>query len=279
MFGKTFYFSTIRKYVTLVGALFSDIHILKTDSANNVIQNIKVPITYSAKEKMLARVIQDPNIDRPTEAPLPLPLIAFEMKSLKYASDRKLKTVGRVANRYTASKYYYQYNPVPYDFTFEVNILCKNAEDGTKIVEQVLPYFTPDWNTRIELIPEMGEEKDISVVLNSVDYDDKHQGALTDSRVINWTFNLTLKGYIYGPVKNTAIIKFANTTFYAPSVPDGELQSAVGNTTPVVTIINQPGLTANGEPTSDINLTIPYQDINETDDYGFITVIKEYSNT
>ena len=262
----------------LVGTLFSDIHIQKTDSSNTLTQDIKVPITYSEKDKMLSRVIEDPTISRPTESPLPLPLIAFEMKTLKYDPDRKLKTVGRSANKRDANTFFYQYNPVPYDFGFEVNVMCKNAEDGTKIVEQVLPYFTPDWTTRIELIPEMNEVRDIAVVLNGVDYEDNYKGSLKDQRVITWTFNLNLKGFLYGPIKNTAIIKFANTTFYAPSVPDGELQSAVGNTKPVVSMLNQPGLTSNGQPTSNISLTIPYQQINVTDDYGFITTINEYGN-
>lgn len=278
MFGQTFYFSTIRKYVILVGTLFNDIRITKEDKVGNKVSLIRVPITYGPKDKMLARVFQDPNIDRPT-ATMPLPMISFEMGKIKYDGSRKLHTTGRMTVRSDVpsetSKFKYQYNPVPYNIDFKVYIYAKNVEDGTKIVEQILPFFTPDWTTTVKLIPEMEVVMDIPVVLNDIAYDDSYAGDFKDRRQVVWTLDMTVKGYIYGPVKKTGIIKFANTTFYTPSVPDGELVDAVGNTAPVSRVTVQPGLTANGMPTDDINLTIPYREIEATDDYGFITIIHE----
>ena len=146
MFGQTFYWQTIRKYVSLFGTLFDDIHIIRTNTSGQETAYIKVPITYAPKEKMLARVQQDPNIDRPT-ATLTMPFMSFEMTDVKYDGDRKLKTIQRTANKLTtnASSLQYQYMPVPYNFGFKLFIMVKNAEDGTKIVEQILPYFTPDF--------------------------------------------------------------------------------------------------------------------------------------
>jgi hypothetical protein len=273
MFGQTFYFSTIRKYVILVGTLFNDIKIIKTDNTGETKALVSVPVTYGPKDKMLARVIQDPTLSRQTATPT-LPIISFEMGQIKYDGSRKLHTVGKsVVKNTDANKFNYQYNPVPYNFDFKVYIYAKNAEDGTKIIEQILPYFTPDWTSTVKLIPEMEMTMDIPVILNNVSYEDKYDGDFKTRRAIVWTLDLMLKGYIYGPVKKSGIIKFVNTTFYIPNVPDGQLADAVGNTPPAERITVQPGLTANGQPTYDINLTIPYNEIEASDDYGFVTQI------
>jgi hypothetical protein len=274
MFGQTFYFSTIRKYVALFGTLFNDIHITRSINGAQT-QLIKVPITYGPKEKMLTRLIADPNIDR-QQATITQPVMSFEMSNIQYDSARKLHTIGRsaVSDPDNKNKFKYQYNPVPYNIDFTLAIYVKNAEDGTKILEQILPYFTPDWTTTVNLIPEMNIKMDIPVILNSVSCEDTYEGEFTTRRSLIWTLTFTLKGYIYGPVRKSAVIKFASVPFYIPSVPDGELASAVGVTPVAEKVTVQPGLTANGQPTSNISNTIPYTEIEVTDDFGFITQIE-----
>jgi len=272
MFGQTFYFSTIRKYVILVGTLFNDIHITRTDAHGNVTQLLEVPITYGPKDKMLARVIEDPTLSRQTATPT-LPMISFEMGQIKYDGSRKLHTTGRSSVKNDANSLKYQYNPVPYNFDFKVYIYVKNAEDGTKIIEQILPYFTPDWTSTVNLIPEMDITMDIPIILNGINYEDKYDGKFSQRTSIVWTLDLLLKGYIYGPVRNSNVIKFVNTTFYIPPVPDGQLPTAVGVTPPAERVTVQPGLTANGQPTSIASLTVPYTQIDASEDYGFVTEI------
>jgi hypothetical protein len=273
MFGQVFYHSTIRKYVILVGTLFNDIHIQRRSASGDRTVLMKVPITYGPKDKMMARIIQDPNIDRPT-ATATLPMISFEMGQMKYDGDRKLATINRSAIRSDdTNKLRYQYNPVPYNINFKVYIYAKNAEDSTKIVEQILPYFTPDWTTTVRLIPEMEIIMDIPVVLNNINYSDNYDSSFDERRAIIWTLDLTLKGYIYGPVKKTAIIKFVDVPFRIPDVPDGKLSEAVGVTPVAERVTVQPGLTANGQPTNNIEITIPYQEIDVGDDYDYITRI------
>lgn len=275
MFGKPYYFSLIRKYVILMGTLLNNIRITRTDKDGNVTDLMRVPITYAAKDKMLARVIQDPNLDRPSAAPS-LPLISFEMGKMTYDGTRKLNTVGKatVKDNSLPAKFKYQYNPVPYNIGFKVYIYVKNAEDGTKIVEQILPYFTPDWTTTVNLIPEMEVTMDIPIILNNINYSDTYDGEFQKRRMIIWELDFTLKGYLYGPVKSSAIIKFIKTNFYIPSTAKA---SEGRNITPVserVTI--QPGLTANGQPvnytgkpTTELD-TLPYIEIDAEDDFGFI---------
>ena len=280
MFGQTFYFSTIRKYVTLVGTLFNDIRITRTDANNNVTELLKVPVSYAPKDKMLARVVEDPGLNRPT-ATITLPMISFEMGQIKYDATRKLNTINRsvVKNVTDKNKFNYQYNPVPYNFDFKVFIYAKNAEDGTKIIEQILPYFTPDWTTTVRLIPEMEIIMDIPVILNNITYEDKYDGDFKKRRSIVWTLDLVLKGYIYGPVRKGGIIKFINLPFYIPSVPDGQLADAVGVTPVAEKVTVQPGLDANGAPVNYYGEyttntgSVPYNDIEVSDDFGFITQI------
>jgi hypothetical protein len=274
MFGHTFYFSTIRKYVTLFGTLFNDIHITRTNSSNVTVALLKVPLAYAAKEKVLARVDADPNIDR--QAAIVLPRMSFEMTDMRYDSSRKLNTIGRsvVKDADSTSKLKYQYNPVPYNLSFRLYVYVKNAEDGTKIVEQILPFFTPDWTTTVQLIPEMGINMDIPVVLESINIEDTYDGDFDTRRALIWTLDFTLKGYIYGPVKKSGIIKFANTNFYVPPVEDGQLARAVGITTPSERITVRPGLLANGSPTSNATASIPLSEIEANDDFGYCVSIE-----
>jgi hypothetical protein len=278
MFGGPFYFGLIRKYVILMGTLLNQIRITRTDKTGNVISLLKVPITYGPKDKMLARIKQDPGIDRPT-AMLPLPMISFEMGKMSYDGTRKLNTIGKmsVKDNSNISKFKYQYNPVPYNIDFKIYIYAKNAEDGTKIVEQILPYFTPDWTTTVKLIPEMEITMDIPIILTNITQTDNYDGDFTKRRAIIWQLDFVLKGYLYGPVKNSGIIKFIKTNFYIPTTDN--ISDGVGVTPVAERITIQPGLNANGEP---INYTgrpnpntgtIPYVEIESDDDYGFITMI------
>ena len=84
----TFYFSHIKQYTATIGAIFDGIQIQNYDNANNVVNTINVPVLYAPRDKMMARVNQDPNIDRPS-ATIPLPCISFEMGSITYDPDRK----------------------------------------------------------------------------------------------------------------------------------------------------------------------------------------------
>ena len=271
MFNQVYYHSTIRKYVTLFGTLFNSISITRTDRTGHTTAFIKVPVTYSPKEKMLARVNQDPELDRQSATPT-LPIMAFEMTDVRYDSDRKLSTVNRVVTTVAgdSNSLKYQFVPVPYNFGFRLYVMVKNAEDGTKIIEQILPYFTPDWTTTVHLIPEMDITMEIPVILNNIQQEDVYDGQFQDRRSLIWTIDFTLKGYVFGPVKKGKIIKFANSVFYTPNAPDGELYKYVGNTSPAAYLQTQPGLTPNGQPTANASASIDPNLITATTDFGYV---------
>ena len=267
-----FYFSLIRKYVTMFGYVFSDIHIERTDATGKITNLSKVPITYGPKDKMLARITEDPNIDR--QVAIQLPMMSFEMGGFEYDGSRKVPDVNRrsTVNSANPNQKIYQYIPAPYNINFSLYVYVKNTEDGNKIVEQILPYFTPDWTLTANLIPEMNIKTDIPIVLNSIELDDVYDGEFVNRRSMIWTLRFTLKGYLYGPIKKSGIIKFVNTNIHIASSEN--ITDSVGNN--IASNMNVvPGLTANGQPTSNANLSIPVNEIKATDDYGYITTITE----
>ena len=120
---------------------------------------------------------------------------------------------------------------------------------------------------------------DLPIILNNISYSDNYDGDFKERRAIIWTLDLELKGYLYGPVKKSNIIKFVNTNFYIPNVDDGKLQTAVGNTAIIEKVTVQPGLAANGDPINyygqpNTSLgTVAYTDIEVSDDFGYITQV------
>jgi hypothetical protein len=273
MFGKVWYHQLVRKYVICVGTLFNDISIIRTetyDPSTPTTQLLKVPITYAPKEKMMVRIIQDPNIDRPS-ATTTLPTISFEMGKISYDPSRKLNSMNKIQLPASGATSGTLGAPVPYNIDFKVYIYVKNTEDGTKILEQILPYFTPAFTVTATLIPEFNVTMDIPITLDSVDYEDTYTGDFQNRRAIIWTLSLTLKGYFFGPTKTQSVIKFAQTNMYTSQGFDGDsLCASVGLVKADEVYTIQPGQMANGYPTSNIALTIPYQQINANSDFGYI---------
>jgi hypothetical protein len=262
MFGHTFYNQTTRRYVALFGTLFNDISIYRKDNNNVQQQIMKVPLNYGPMEKYLARVQQDPNFTSPA---MTLPRMSFEIVNIDYDGERKLAgIVGGKTNGTTPGTAKVQYAPAPYDLTFELNIMVKYSEDGLKIVEQILPFFKPAFTVTAKLMDDSDVLTDVPIVLNSVTVQDSYEGSYDELRAIVWTLNFTLKGYYYGPTTEKKIIKFTDVNFYTSTT-----------TTTVSEQINvQPGLTANGQPTTDITQTIPYANINIEDDWAYIVRIE-----
>lgn len=280
MFGHTYYHESIRRYVILFGTLFNDIYIKRYDTQGVQTNMLRVPITYGPKDKVLARLNADPNLDRPYS--IILPYITFQITNIKYANDRKLTTTGRMpyisANRNYAT---YVYNPVPYDFDFQMSIVVKNAEDGSKILEQILPFFTPDWTTTIKIIDDPVIVIDVPLTLNTVQSQDNWEGSIGDRRYLVWTLNFTMKGQLFGPIAKSKIIKKAITNIAFNSNVASDLSTSYNDRRVDEIVTVTPGLTVNGTPTSNSAESIDYSLIDWNDDYGYVVDIQlgSYSNT
>ena len=285
MFGHSFYHETLRKYVIIFGTLFNEVTIYRTDQAGNRHQKIKVPLTYGPRDKTVARLEQSPDLDN--EVAITLPRMSFEMIGMSYATERKLNTVRRnvaVHDSNNDSNMRTMYNPVPYDINFELNVFSKYAEDSTRIIEQIMPFFTPEFTVTAEVIPEMQWKVDIPVVLEAVTISDTYEADFDTRRALIHTLTFTMKAQLFGPVSKTGVIKKANTMFYvdtttkyANSHPANTVVSNVGTDF----VLHQrttitPGLLANGSPTTNASLTVAAESISANDDYGYITNFEEF---
>jgi len=132
-----FYNNTIRNVVIAFGSVFNDIYISRRDSAGKVSQTMKIPLAYGPKQKWLARLREDPDVNK--KVAVTLPRIGFEITSLAYDSTRKLNKLiklKKVANPNEANSVYM---PIPYNIDFSLDVFAKNSDDALQIVEQILP--------------------------------------------------------------------------------------------------------------------------------------------
>ena len=205
MLGSTFYHETVRKCVIGFGTLFNDIHITRKDSSGNTVQSMKVPLAYGPKQKFLVRLREDPNITK--SVAITLPRIGFEIGTIAYDPTRNLNKIQKVKKPGTAgNKVDSQYMPVPYNIDFELYAMSKNSDDALQIVEQILPYFQPEYTITINDIVQMNNKRDVPIILTGITYEDNYEGDFAERRAIIYTLSFTAKAYLYGPVTSGQVI-------------------------------------------------------------------------
>jgi hypothetical protein len=228
---------------------------------------MEVPCNYGPKEKFLARLLSDPDLKRPA---MVLPRIAFEITSIQYDSSRKLITTNKVVRNNPKGGTSTLYSPVPYNFNFNLYVMTKNIEDGTRIIEQILPYFTPTYTVTVKVVPQLNITHDVPITLNSVENMDSYDGSYEERRAIIWTLGFTLQGWLYGPTTNnvTNIIKKVTINFFAPTT--NTAIEGIGITSVSEGFIMTPGQDANGNPTQNSSIAINYKDVQPDTPYAFI---------
>ena len=211
--NATFYNRTIRKIVVAFGTVFNDIYLVRyTKDGITAKETIKVPLNWGAKEKYITRLTADPTLTKSIATTVPR--ISFEMTGMNYDSSRKLPTTVRNFSANNATTVNAQYVPVPYNFDFSMSIYVRNTEDGTQILEQILPFFTPDFSVTVDFIPLMDPKYDMPIILNSVSNETTYEGDMMETRMIIWNLEFTAKSHIWPPVKTGKIIKTANTNLF-----------------------------------------------------------------
>ena len=143
-----FYHSSVRKLVIAFGSLFNDIHISRKNPDGSEKERIRIPLSYGPKEKFLRRLNERSSLDGSANVEVTLPMMGFEITSITYDPSRKRNTLSKKTQRSQTSpeQIKYSYAEVPYNFDFTLSILVRNMDDGLQIVEQILPYFTPEFN-------------------------------------------------------------------------------------------------------------------------------------
>ena len=209
-----FYHRTIRKMVVVFGTLFNDLEIVRYTQAGVPKEKWKIPLTYSPKERFLTSITSDPNLIRSINTVVPR--MSFNLDSLEYDVNRKQVSTLRNFAQNDDTSVNTQFVPIPYNFQFSLSIYVRNTEDGTQILEQILPFFTPDFNVTVDFIPEMDQKYNVPIILDSVASTVEYEGAENEgsTRLILWDLTFTAKGYIWPPVKSGKYIKTANTNSF-----------------------------------------------------------------
>ena len=214
MLGQQFYHETIRKVIVSFGTMFNDINLVRKDSSGNISQSMKVPLAYGPREKFLVRLREDADLSKTVA--ITLPRIGFEITTLSYDPTRKLNRVQKFkkVKGVKASQLDTQFMPVPYNIDIELYIMAKQSDDALQIVEQILPYFQPDYTFTINDQPDMGIKRDVPIILNSIAYEDTYQGDFTTRRALIYTLSFTAKFYLYGPITSSKVIKTVQVDQY-----------------------------------------------------------------
>jgi len=214
--NKHFYNRTIRKVVVAFGTMFNDIQLIRyTKDGSTAKEVFKVPLSYGPKEKYLTRITSDPNLTKSVNTIVPR--MSFDLMSLSYDSSRKQMTTLQNFG-FSSGTFASQYAPVPYNFEFSLSLYVRNHEDGTQILEQILPFFTPDFTVTVDFIGDMDQKYDMPVILNSVTPQIDYEGDMMNTRIIMWDLSFTAKGYIWPRVNkddDAGLIKQANTNIYS----------------------------------------------------------------
>ena len=214
MLGQQFYHESIRKVIVSFGTMFNNINLVRKDNSGNISQSMKVPLAYGPREKFLVRLNEDAYLTK--QVAITLPRIGFEIQNLEYDSARKLNRVQRFkkVKGAEAKQLDAQYMPVPYNLSIELYIMAKQSDDALQIVEQILPYFQPDYTLTINDMADMGIKRDVPIILNSIGYEDNYQGDFETRRALIYTLDFTAKFYLYGPVTSGKVIKTVQVDQY-----------------------------------------------------------------
>ena len=212
-----FYHERIRKAVATFGTIFNDIHVQRTNKNGVIVDQVKVPLAYAPRAKYLERIRENPTLTEDTKVALKLPRMSFEITSLAYDVERVLpknnhynKVHGTSVTE--ANKIY---SPAPYSIFFQLNIYAKLQDDALQIVEQIVPYFNPQYTLTIKPFNNFSDVKeDVPITLQSIAFSDDFEGSLEQRRTIIYTLDFGMKINFHGPFRHSKIINKAITNMH-----------------------------------------------------------------
>ena len=215
MLGQQFYHETIRKVIVAFGTMFNNVQLVRKDNDGNIIQTMKVPLAYGPRQKFLVRLNEDADLSKAVA--VTLPRIGFEIQNLSYDPARKLNRVQKYKKIKTgrSNKLETQFMPVPYNLSVQLYVMAKQSDDALQIVEQILPFFQPDYTLTINDMADMGIKRDVPIILESISYEDNYQGDFETRRALIYTLDFNVKFYLYGPVTSSSVIKTVQVDQYA----------------------------------------------------------------
>lgn len=202
----------IKTVVAGFGTLFNDIWVAKYDANGNEVERYKVPLAYGPKQKFITRLEQDsPELIRNFE--MYRPRMGYELTAIVYDSSRKLMTTRKnVASSVETGTMYTRFERVPYNLTFQLHIVTKNTEEALQILEQILPYFGPDFCITFKNFP-IDMQADVPVSIGNVAFTENYEGNFEERKSFTISISFVAKTNLYGPVHTNKVITEADVNF------------------------------------------------------------------
>lgn len=239
MFGPHFYNERVRKSVAVFGSLFNNLYIIRR-SGNTVLSQMKVPLTYAPKEKFMER-ISEMNNGEETErqVAIKLPRMSFEIVNMAYDASRQLpkNNYYKRVSEEDGDKQQKYYVSTPYIISFQLNVYAKSHDDALQVVEQIIPYFAPQYTVSVKPYTDRDDIiEDVPLILNSVTFTDDYEGALEQRRSIIYTLEFDMKVGFHGPKpQDSGVIQRVDAdlfNFDNPQSIDNYLETVVTTTDP-----------------------------------------------
>ena len=274
MLGAYTYNKIIRKCVIGFGTLFNNIECRKENKDGSVYSRMKVPLAYGPRQKFLARLEQQADLNQ--KVAITVPRLSFEMTGISYDAGRKLAPTTLTLKANTANAVKKQFTPVPYNIDFELNVISKTNDEALEITEQILPIFQPSYQITIKMVDDMQDFRDVPIVLNSINYSDDYEGSFDEKKITLITMSFTVKAYIFGPVGTQAPIKKAKADIYTTMPSATATRQVEYQVTPrALTDQNQDGTTELAGAITAKNLTIEVVDFVNIPTQSYIEIGNE----
>lgn len=213
--GQHFYFGSLRKLTAAFGNMFNEIQIQRLAEDDTPGKIFTVPLAYAPRRSFLVKLREDMARSGPNIATT-LPRMSFEMIGMAYDPDRQLNPKQRQISPSVndPDQFLSQFTPAPITVNFDLNLYSMNIDDNLQILEQIVPYFTPSVNLKLNEIEELGMKKDVEITLDGISTDVQYEGVIGDDREVIWTLSFTAASYVWPPITNSAIIKRVIATLY-----------------------------------------------------------------
>ena len=225
MFGTYFYHKRVRSAVSVFGSLFNNLFVLRKNSAGETISQVKVPLSYAPKRNFISR-LESMNSGEQAErrVAIKLPRMSFELTSITYDNTRqlnKMNSLNKVLSGSTVSRQKI-FSHTPYNINFDLNIYAKSQDDALQIVEQIFPFFTPQYTVTVKPFSNISDlTEDVPITLTSTNFSDDFEGAIEQRRTIVYTLSFEMKINFYGPLGQSKIIReVSNNLFIMDSAND-----------------------------------------------------------